>query len=401
MPASRARFQQLYDDMEAATQEIGRRVSREFYDGEPFNPGSSDQCAKLLRKRGLKATRKTKTGKVSTDKKSIEYLRFEDSAFAMVFDWREHRHIRDSFCAPVLDIIPEDVDLMPVRCDIKVTRTATRRLASANPNLLAIPVRTDIGRRVRDCYVCPDGMVLGAWDFSQIEARFMAHESRDKLLCRLFIEERDIHTETASHIFGIPLHDVDKMKHRLPAKNTLFGIIYGIGGPGLRVQLWKLGLTTWTDESCQDMIDEFLKLYPGVARYIEEQTERVRRQKRSEVRDHWGMPRYLPAIWCRDRKLAAEAGRQAVSHRIQGGAQGMLQEAMRHLRPQIRELRDSGIPIKWRLQVHDEIILSFPPHLWPVIDPMVRDAMVNHCGIRLRVPVVAEGHMSQSWGGLK
>lgn len=402
MPASRRLFEKLYEDMDEAAWDIGRRISRDYWDGEPFNPGSSQQCAQLLEKRGLKATRKTKTGMPSTDKRSIEYLRFIDPAFAMVFDWREHRHIRDSFCTPALNAIPRDgARWGMVRCKIKITRTHTRRLASADPNLLAIPVRTDIGRRVRECYECPPGEVLGAWDFSQIEARFMAHESRDRLLIRLFQEDRDIHAETASMIFGIPLHAVDKMKHRLPAKNTLFGVIYGIAGPGLKVQMWKLDQTHWTDESCQEMIDEFMRVYKGVDRYIAEVVRKVRSQRENEVRDHWGMPRYLPAVRCREGKLSSEAERQAVSQKIQGGAQGMLRNAIIRLRPVVRQMQDEGIPVKWRLQVHDEINMSFPPGLWPRIDPIVRDAMVNHNGIDLRVPVKAEGAMSENWGGLK
>lgn len=403
MPASRVYFEQLEEEMLEITRRIGRQISREFFGGRPFNPNSPKQVNTLLRRRGLRATKKTSTGEDSTSKPSIEYLRYVDPAFALVFNWREHRHIIDSYCAPVLDRIPEGADFYPIRCRLKTTRTATRRLASADPNLLAIPVRTEHGRKVRSGYRYPDDsdLVLGAWDLSQIEARVMAHESRDRLLCRLFAEGRDVHTETASRIFDIPLDRVDKMKHRLPAKNTLFGIVYGIGGPGLKTQLWKLDQTMWTDESCQELIDEWFKLYPGVAEYIDAVAAKVRRNKESEVRDHWEMPRYLPAIWCNDNKLVAEAERHAVSQKIQGTAQGMIQNSIRHLRPIIHDMQESGERVHWNLQVHDEIVLSFARRLWPTINPIILDALTNHSGIALRVPVLAEGHMATNWGELK
>lgn len=407
MPASRRYFEKLSEDMQDICYRIGREISQEFFGGRPFNPNSPPQVNTMLRRRGLTATKRTSTGEDSTSKASIEHLRFVDPAFEKIFLWREHRHVIDAFCTPILDRIPEDVDYSPVRCRIKTTRTATRRPASADPNLLAIPVRTDHGRKIREGFMCVGDMAMGAWDLSQIEARCMAHESRDKLLCRLFNEPdedgkpRDIHKETAARIFDIPLDRVDKFKHRLPAKNTLFGIIYGIAGPGLKTQLWKLNQTEWTDDSCQELIDEWLKLYKGVAAYIESVPDETRHHPESEVRDHWGMPRFLPAIRCNDSKLVAEAERHAVSQKIQGMAQGIIQNSMRHLRPQIRELQESGEKVNWNLEVHDEIILTFRKQLWLVLNPMVLDAMQNHCGIELRVPVLAEGHMAQNWGELK
>lgn len=401
MPASRVRFQKLHDDMQEAMNRIGKEISDKYYGGRPFNPNSPDKVAALLRRRGKEATKITKTGKPSTDKKSIEHLRYEDDAFKLVFDWREHAHIKDSYCVPFLEILPEDRDISIAHCSINTTRTHTRRLSTKQPNLLAIPIRTDIGRRVRECFVCEEGEVFGAWDLSQIEARRMAHESRDRALCKFFIDDRDIHRETAALIFGIDARDVDEMKHRLPAKNTLFGVLYGIAGEGLKTQLWKLGQTHWTVDSCQDLIDEFLKLYKGVAEYIKLVGREVKSSRWNEVRDHWQMSRYLPAIAFPDRKLAAEAARQAVSHRIQGGAQGMIQNSMRYLRYTISDIQKKGVRVKWRLQIHDEIILTFPPKLWSTLDQIVTDAMVNHCGDKLIVPVKAKGHTAQDWGGLK
>jgi uracil-DNA glycosylase family 4 len=399
MPASRVYFEALADEMTTDMGKLQARLSHRHFGDRPFNPGSPKHVGALLRRRGLTGAKRTSTGAVSTGKGSIEHLRYKDEAIGAVFDWREHRHVRDSFCAPVLARIPEGEDVWPVRCNLKVTRTATRRLASSDPNLLAVPIRSALGRRVRDGYRCPDGQLFGAWDLSQIEMRVMAHESADPLLCDLFVTGRDVHSETAAAIFGVPLDEVDKVTQRTPAKSAGFGIIYGIGGSGLLTQLRTLGIEGWDVARCDDLIKEWLRVYGGVADYIASTQAEVRRT--GLVRDHWGMVRYLPGIWSNDPKVAAEAGRIAVSHRIQGGAQGMIQRSMAWLRPEIRALQDLGLGVHWCLQIHDEVVLRFDELLWKVIDPLVMEALVDHPGIELRVPVEAEGHRSTTWGGLK
>lgn len=404
-PCSRSHFEKLSEQMTEEMEAIQTRISNRYFGRRPFNPGSSKHVATLMRRRGLQGAKRTSTGEMSTGKQSIEHLRFSDDAISDVFEWRERQHIRDSFCQPVLDRVPPDRDQYTIRCRLKVTRTATRRLASTDPNLLAIPIRKDLGRRIRDGYRFPsEGTeVFGAWDLSQIEMRVAAHESRDKLLCKLFHEDRDIHGEVAALIFGLPLDEVmskeGKMKYRLPAKNAGFGILYGIGGGGLLTQLRMQGQMQWDEQSCEKLIREWLKVYRGVADYIRATQEEV--AGTGVVRDRWGMIRYIPGITSTDPKVAAEAGRIAVSHRIQGGAQGMIQKSMSWLRPHIREMQDAGMRVRPRLQIHDEIILSFDEEWWDLMDGLVIEALTEHCGVTLRVPVKAEGHMSKSWGELK
>lgn len=403
MPASRKYFEDLYTELTSEMRRLQSLISSRYYDGDPFNPGSSDYVASLMRRRGLYGMKRTPTGKVSTGKKSIEHLRYTDEAMKLVFEWREIEHVRDAFCSVILDAIPEDQDYCDVRCQILNTRTATRRLASRDPNLLAIPVRTDIGRRIREGFCLPinSSEMLGSWDLSQIEMRVAAHESRDNSLCQLFIDERDIHTETASKIFNIHPDKIDKFKHRLPAKNAGFGTIYGLSGSGLLDQLRMNGAEGWTEQSCDKLIRDWFTLYPGMKEYIDRTSYDLRRSPNALVRDSWGMPRYLPAIWSDDRKESAEAGRHAVSHKIQGTAQGLIQKSIIWLRPIIRDMQLSGLNVKWRLQVHDEIILSFDRELWDMLNDLVIDALTNHCGMELRVPVKAEGAMGKNWSSLK
>jgi DNA polymerase-1 len=432
MMASRELFEELTEEVDQAMSRIQAKVSREFFGGRPFNPASSKHVATLLRRRGLRGEKKTSTGAMSTGKKSIEHLRFVDPAVELVMDWRENQKIRDAFCLPMLERAREEEstegdDLFPVRCQIKTTRVATRRLSAANPNLLQIPSRTALGRRVRDCFVAPEGEVYGAWDLSQIEMRFMAHESRDPLLMELFtqgrcvecgrvyadrsitlckcggkVKDRDVHAETAAAVFKIPLSEVDKDKHRRPAKSAGFGILYGISGAGLYDQLRMMsetGSEDWSVDKCEALISSWLNVYGGVKEYIARTSRELKRD--GVVRDCWGMPRYLPGIWSPDRKIAAEAGRMAVSHKIQGGAQGWIQNSINVLKPEVWGWRDSGLEVRWCLQIHDEIILRFEEGLWEIVDPVVRKAMTEMGGMELRVPVEAEGHCARSWGKVK
>jgi len=397
MPVDRDYFAELYAEMDGRMQEIAAYISHTYYGGKPFNPKSPKQVGALLRRRGLKPMKRTATGQMSTSKDSIEHLRYTDGAIAKVFEWRAHQHVRDSFCKPVLErTYPGPFNT--IRSTLKVTRTATRRLAATDPNLLNIPIRSDLGLRVRQGYVCPPGEVFGGWDLSQIEMRFMAHESQDEFLCRLFEQGRDIHSEIASAIFGIPLEDVDDRLHRRPAKDTGFGIIYGISASGLQTYLRKQGIY-WSLGKCSQMIRKWLDLHKGVDLYCKQVVKET--QKTGMVRDHWGMIRYLPGIWSEDSHVRSEAERIAVSHKIQGGAQGMIQHSMTYLKPKIWEMQDRGLNVHWCLQMHDEVILRFDEDLWEELNELVLEALIWHCGISLSVPVEAEGHRSSTWAGLK
>ena len=402
MPGNADAFTALAADMTQDMVRIQGLISSKYYCDKPINPRSDDQVRSLLRRRGLKAEKWTKTGKVSTAKPSIEHLRYSDPAIAMVFDWRERQHTRDTFCTPILNRLPIDAEgIHTVYCQVKATRTATRRLAVANPNFLAVTTHSDHGRRVKDCYVCPPGQVFAAWDLSQIEMRVMADESQDTMLVDGFRQGLDIHSETAAAIFEIPLAKVDKSDHRVPAKRAGFGIIYGMTGRGLLAQLWMLGLTTWTVARCNDLIERWLEVHSGVAAYMKRTAEEVRKSPTNCVRDRWGMPRYLPGIRHPDRGIRAECERIAVSHRIQGGAQGMIQNSMAWLRPYIAELQSAGADIKWSLQIHDELLFRCSEEWVEVLDPLVTEALTQHHGTELVVPVAADSAVSNTWGGLK
>ena len=401
MHASRSHFQSLMDDMNTTMEGLQTKISYYYFDKKPFNPASHLHVAELMRKRGLVGSKLTSTGKVSTGKKSIEHLRHDDKAISAIIDWRECQKVRDAFCSSIVERMdPIGPDLQQMRCRIKTTRVQTRRLATAEPNFLAMPARTELGKRVRDGYQTPEGEVFGAWDLSAIEMKVMAYLAKDKYMISRFNAGADVHSETAAEIFRIPLDKVDKMLHRLPAKVAGFGIINGISGMGLFDQLRMFGCEGWSVEKCDDLITRWFGVYPAIQEYMNECRREVRRA--GVVRDMWGMYRYLPGAWSDDRKIRSEAERTASSHRIQGGAQGMLQNSMVWLDPKIRELQSAELNIHWCLQIHDELIFRFDEDLWEIMNDLVTTALTKHHGVHdMPMSILCEGHMAQSWGLLK
>jgi DNA polymerase-1 len=188
------------------------------------------------------------------------------------------------------------------------------------------------------------------------------------------------------------------MEHRYPAKRAGFGIITNIQGPGLLDQLRMFGCKGWTENKCDELITEWLKIYKGVAQLLKDCVREV--QQNGMVRDEWGHIRYLPGVWSEDRKVRGEAERAASSHKIQGGAQGMIQKSMIWAKPIIRALQVDEPRLKWILQIHDELILEGPEDLMrDVVDPVIREALTEHSK-KLVVPVKCSGSLGKTWGEL-
>jgi len=392
--ASKKHFEWLYEEMTEQMDIRARKISRQFFGSRPFNPNSPLQVATLMLRRGLEGEKKTKTGKVSTSKKSIEHLRFEDDSIELVEQWREHQKVRDSFAGPIIDLFPDnDVQHLRISGDLKMTRVSSGRFSMADPNLMAIPVRTRLGLLTREGFVAEEGYVLGTWDLDQVEMRVMADESRDGRLLKLFNDDKvDIHTDTASRIFRIPYEKVHKMDHRYPAKRAGFGIITGIQGPGLLDQLRMAGCQGWTVEKCEKLIRDWLNLFPGIKHYMDRCGVECAKQG-GVIYDRWGMPRYLPGILSDDRYERLEAKRQSHSHKIQGGAQGLLQNSMAWIYPRLKVYGDA---VRWILQIHDELIMEVAKGLEDEVNQIMIEGLTKH-GATLRVPVKSKGSYGPNW----
>lgn len=407
LPASRSKFAALSDALTTRMEKGQANISHRWCDGRPFNPKSGPQVRALFRRYGIRGAKLTKAGEMSTGKQSIEHLRYvpgeKGELVEAVLSWREQAHIRDMYCKKVLALTEHETeDSIMVRCRLKITGTTTRRLASKDPNLLAFPKHEkpgghDYGKMIRNCFVCPPGQVLIEADLSQVESRMLAHESADPLLCALFNEDRDVHTETAARVFRIPTSEVTKVQRTL-AKRIGFGIAYGVSGHGLATQLRMMGIEGWPEDECNRLIREWLKTYKGAAAYFKQTETNV--VKTGEVRDCWGMRRYLPGVWAREKKVAAESRRQAVNHRIQGGAQGLLRNGLAWLWERVLMMQEAGLEVYPSLTIHDSVILRCSEDIADAVEELAVEALTQHGGITLRVPVEASASRATTWGEL-
>lgn len=409
MFADRDYFLDLYDEFTERMDILRYLLSTQYFGGQKFNPKSPRDVTRLINLRGLVGAKMTKSGLVSTSKGSIEHLR-DDPAIDLAVSYREVKHLRDSFCTPVINRtndpsaspMPGTSNIYRVTCQIKTTRTATRRIASTNPNLLAIPSRNALGRKIRRGYVSLPGYLYGAADLSQIEICVLADESKDDFLIHCLLNGLDIHYETASRLFGVPVDQITKDQRRA-AKTSNFGVIYGMQDEGLLTQLRIQRISGWTKQDCGRFIRMITReIYPGIGRYAEETEALVSRTPGCIVRDHWGMPRRVPGIRSKNLAVRAEAIRIAVSHRIQGTAQGMAQQAMIYADSNyILPWQRSGIDITWNMQIHDEVILHYPEEHDKMVSEAVVYSMSNGHGHPLVVPVKSSWNSARTWEGLK
>jgi len=411
MPVHIPSLRKVAAELEAGLAALGARISQEYSDGRPFNPNSSDDVVALMKRRGLSPGELTAGGEWSTAKKSIEGLRYKDPAMALVFDWREHEHTLSAFIWPVLDALPRGFgddgnEFWRVKGKIKNTRTTSRRLSAEKPNPLAWPKHSRYGQMLRACCFTPPGRVLVLADYSAIEARGAAHKSGDPKLCEIFNRspekfapyDRCVHYYTASQVFGVPTHEVDKKTQRSPSKRAFFGAIYGMQASGLHAQLQReKALADWTEDRCEELLRELWKIYRGLASYRDSVVAWARRDL--VVFDDWGMPRYVPGVISRTPKIAAEAGRHAFSHVIQGWAQGVIQNAMRRLKTVVLDWQAEGKPVWWLLQEHDALDFECADEAAETVRDGVVDAMTRYHGVRdCRVPIEVEAKISRTWG---
>src|SRR6185369_13415517 len=259
---------------ERLTQQMSdKRDEIEAMVGVRINPSSPKQTAALLfRQLKLTSSKTTSTGLDSTQDKVLEGLRHAHPVVPLVLDYRELDKARGSFVRVALNKAGADGRL---RCNLRATRVTSGRIAANTPNLMAIPVRSAIGKEIRQGFVAPPGKVLADWDLDQAEMRWMAHDSEDEGLLDIFCGGRiDVHTDTASHMFSKPYDSIDKNTERYAAKRVGFGVITGITGAGLVDQMVLAGAKRpdghdWTEAQCDDLITRWFEARPGVKVYMD------------------------------------------------------------------------------------------------------------------------------------
>ena len=316
--------------------------------GEEFNINSPKQLGVILfekLKLDVKKTKKTKTG-YSTNEAVLQKLSADHPLPAKVIEYRELAKLRSTY----LDALPLLVSPADgrVHTTYNQTVTTTGRLSSSDPNLQNIPVRSELGRRIREAFVAPEGCTFVSADYSQIELRLLAHLSGDEGLIAAFNSDADFHAATAAQVFGVPVEEVTP-EQRSRAKAVNFGIVYG-------QQAFGLGQSLHIPmREAQEMIDRYYEAYPGVRAYLDKTVEDARAKGYAVTM--FGRKRHIPDIHSKNPNLRSFGERTAMNHPMQGTAADIIKKAMIEV---ARELREGGFAAKMVLQVHDELDFECP-----------------------------------------
>jgi len=344
-----------------------------------FNINSPKQLGEVLfGKLGLPHGKKTKTG-WSTNADVLEKLR-EHRIVADVLQYRQYAKLKSTYCDGLLKVIGPDGR---VRTSFQMTVTATGRLSSTEPNLQNIPTRTPLGSELRRMFVPERGNVLVDADYSQIELRLLAHIADDKTMQQAFLSGEDIHTVTASQVFGVPVEDVTKQM-RSHAKAVNFGIVYGISAFSLAQDI---GVSVY---EAKEYIQNYLDRFSGVRRYMTEIVEKAKEQGYVETLLH--RRRDLPELTASNFATRSFGERVALNMPIQGTAADVMKLAMVRV---FDRLRREAPEARLLLQVHDELIVECPEAIAEQVAELLTEEMEGV--MRLSVPLVAEAHWGKNW----
>ena len=350
--------------------------------GCEFNINSTRQLAQILfEKLKLPLTKKTKTG-YSTGTDVLEGLASHHELPSKVLEYRHLQKLRSTY----IDALPELVNPQTgrIHTSFNQTVTATGRLSSSEPNLQNIPIRTELGREIRRAFVPqgPDSVLLSA-DYSQIDLRALAHISGDKNLIEAFCHDQDIHSKTASEVFGVKLDQVTPEMRR-KAKVVNFGIVYGMSPFGLSKDL---GLS---HAQAQEYIDSYFARYRGVKAYIENVIKDAR--QKGYITTLLGRRRYLPDINSQNRGIREFAERTAINTPIQGTSADLIKVAMITI---FEIFKQKNLKAKMLVQVHDELIFDVPKAEVPEVKKFVKEIMEG--ALKLKVPIRAQVSIGSNW----
>jgi DNA polymerase I len=380
-----------------ALAEMSSRLEREVeakageiyeHSGSEFNINSPKQLGDVLfNKMNLPKPVKYGKGKtISTAVDVLEQLALTHDIARLVLEYRQLSKLKSTY----VDALPALLNPSTGRLHTTFgqTGTATGRLSSTNPNLQNIPIRTELGREIRAAFTVEPGHVLLAADYSQIELRLLAHFSKDPLLVEAYRRGDDIHTLTASQVFGVPPLMVTS-DHRRQAKVVNFGIVYGLSAFGLSQ---TLGIEP---REAKQFIDAYFEKYKGVRAFIDRTLEEARRDQR--VTTLFGRVRPIPDINSKNANQRGFAERTAVNTPLQGTAADLIKIAMIRIDAALRE---RGLKSRMTLQVHDELVFEVPENEVETMRTLVRDEMEN-VHPPLTVPLLVEVGVGQNWRDLE
>jgi DNA polymerase-1 len=350
--------------------------------GGPFNLGSPKQLQQILfEQQELPVIRKTPKGQPSTAEDVLVELANDYELPAVIIDYRSVSKLKSTYTDKLPLMINERTGRIHTSYHQAVA--ATGRLSSSDPNLQNIPIRTEEGRRIRQAFVAPDGHVLLAADYSQIELRIMAHLSADRGLLGAFEKEQDVHRATAAEVFELALEDVTDNQRR-SAKAINFGLMYGMSAFGLAKQL---GISRG---EAQEYVDLYFDRYPGVKKYMDD--IRARASETGYVETVFGRRLYLPEINARNAQRRQYAERSAINAPMQGTAADIIKRAMITVHSWLNEERPGARMI---MQVHDELVFEVESSQIDAVTKRVTDLM--NAAAKLKVPLKVDVGVGSNW----
>jgi DNA polymerase-1 len=351
--------------------------------GRPFNVGSPKQLGEILfDEMGLEGGKKGKTGAYATGADILEDLATEHELPRRVLDWRQLSKLKSTYTDALQDHINPDTGR--VHTSYSIAGASTGRLASTDPNLQNIPIRSEEGRRIREAFIAEEGKVLVALDYSQIELRILAHVAGIDSLKQAFKDGHDIHAMTASEMFDVPLDEMTADVRR-QAKAINFGVIYGISGFGLARNL------RIPRSEAQGFIDRYFERFPGIKEYMNDTTEFAKKHDRVETL--FGRVIHTPNINAKGPQ-AGFAKRAAINAPIQGTAADIIRRAMIRMPDAIADQ-----PAKMLLQVHDELLFEVEKDGVEKLIATAKDIMENAADpvVKLDVPLIVDAGQGANW----
>ncbi|HJS22862.1 MAG TPA: DNA polymerase I, partial [Pyrinomonadaceae bacterium] len=348
--------------------------------GREFNIGSPKQVGEVLGDLNIDIGRKTSTGRVSTSKAVLEELAQQFELPRLIIDYRELDKLKSVYT----DALPHQIATDGrIHCQLNQTVAATGRLSSSDPNLQNIPIRSEMGRRIRRAFVAEKGNKIISADYSQLELRLLAHITQDPVMLEAFQKGDDIHARTARLVFRAKTDEELKEARRF-AKIVNFAIAYAIEPWGLSQ---RVGITR---QEAKKVIEDYYNTYKGVRRYMEEVP--VRAREHGYVRSIYGRIRPLPGITDRNANIRKAAEREAINMPIQGTASDIVKIAMLKVD---EEFKRAGLSSRLLMQVHDELLVEVPEKEVSKVTEILKHEMET--AVSLDVPLVADVGVGDNW----
>lgn len=365
--------------------EISKRIEeleKEIYDlaGEEFNINSPQQLGVVLfEKLKLPGKKKTKTG-YSTNKEVLEELEEYHDIIPLLIEYRQTMKLKSTYVDGLKATIKKD---SRIHTTFMQTVTSTGRLSSVEPNLQNIPIRLELGSKIRTFFTAPQGKEIVDADYSQIELRVLSHISKDETMQNAFNNGIDVHKVTASQVFGVPLEEVTKQM-RSKAKAVNFGIVYGISEFGLAKNVG----TSWKE--AKEYIDTYLQKYHGIREFMQNIVKEAK--ENGYVSTIFGRRRYIPELKNKNKNIVQFGERVAMNTPIQGSAADIIKIAMNKL---YKALKENNLKSKLVMQVHDELIVETFDDELEIVKKLMKESMENV--IKLDIPLDIDLNVGKSW----